>query len=251
MAQPIQAPSASPGSPPSPAPSGKAPGLVQAFVAVLTKPGEFYCSVRDVGGFGAPVIFALVMGVASGVVSAVLMVLGLGAAAGAMGGAIGAAAGFASLVTSPIIAVIGCFVGGAIVHLISLIAGGKGSYEQSVRVAGYAAAVMPIGALLGFVPLLSVVPSLYGLYLVAQGLIAIHAADGKKTYVSVGVLAALLVLFSIVGMLAGRAAQEMSREMEGRFGQGSEFQREMQKAQQEMQKAMEEMKKQQEQQQQK
>ena len=240
MAQPIQAPPASPAS--APAPAAKAPGIVQAFVAVLTKPASFYASVRDLGGFGAPLVFALVMGLVSGVIGAVFSVLGLTAAAGAMGGAVGAAAGFAGILMAPIFAIIGCFVGGAIVHVVSLIASGKGTYEQSVRVAGYAAAVMPIGALLGFVPLLNVLASLYGLYLVVQGLIAVHAADAKRTYVCAAVLAAILVLFTVLGLFAQRAAQEA-------FGEGSDFQREMQKAQVEMQRAAEEMKKAQQQQQ--
>ena len=237
--------------PPAPgAPSGapaKAPGIVQAFVAVLTKPADFYASVRDVGGFGAPVVFALVLGAVSGLISALYMVVGLGAAAGAAGGAFGAFAGFSAIIMSPIFAVIGCFVGGAVVHVISLIASGKGTYEQSVRVAGYAAAVIPFGTLLGFTPLLGWLPSLYGLYLVAQGLIAIHAADRKRTYVATGVLAAILVLFSLMAMLAGRAASQVATQMEGKYGKDSELQREMQKAQQEMQRAAEEMRRRQQQ----
>ena len=248
MPDPIPSAPAPQGQPPSSAAPGAAPGIFQAFTAVLTRPGEFYASVRGASGFGAPVVFALVMGVVSGVVAAVYTVIGLGAAAGAMGGALGTAAGLSAIVMSPVFAVVGCFVGGAIVHVISMIASGRGTYEQSVRVAGYASAVMPIGALLGFLPLLNVLPSLYGLYLVAQGLIAIHAADRKRTYVATAVLAALLVLMSIMGWVAGRAAQQMAQDMDGRFGPNSEFQREMQKAQEEMKRAAEELRKQAEQQ---
>jgi hypothetical protein len=222
MADPLPTQPATPSAPPSPA--AQAPGIVQAFVAVLTKPATFYASVRDVGGFGSPVVFALVLGLAAGVINAAYMVLGLGAVGGVMGGAIGAAAGFGTLIMTPIFAVIGCFVGGAIVHVVSLIAGGKGSYEQSVRVAAYAAAIMPIGALVSFVPALRFLPGLYGLYLVAVGLIAIHAADRTKTWVVMGVLAALLVVFGVMGMLATRAMQQVGAEMQ--------FQREVQKVQQ-------------------
>lgn len=232
--------------PSAPAPQGPsqpsaAPGILQAFVGVLTKPADFYASVRTASGLGAPLVFAVVMGLVSGVITAVFATIGLGAAAGAMGGAFGAGMGVVSILLSPIFAVIGCFVGGAIVHVISMIAGGRGTFEQSVRVAGYASAVMPIGAVLGFVPLLNVLPNLYGLYLVALGLVAIHAADRKRTFASVAVLAALVVLMSIMGWLAGRAMQQVGQDMEGRFGPGSEFQREMQKAQLEAQRAAEQM----------
>jgi hypothetical protein len=209
--------------PPSP-PAAQAPGIVQAFVSVLTRPASFYASVRDVGGYGAPVVFALVLGIAAGLISAAYLVIGLGAAGGPWGGAIGAAAGFGTVIMTPIFAVIGCFVGGAIVHVVSLIAGGKGTYEQSVRVAGYAAAVMPIGALVGFVPLLRFLPTLYGLYLVAQGLIAIHAAERTKTYVTTGVLAALFVLFAIMMAMTGRAVQQMGADMKTQLRPNSQLQ---------------------------
>jgi hypothetical protein len=247
MADPLPTQPATPSAPPSPA--AQAPGIVQAFVAVLTRPSSFYASVRDVGGFGSPVVFALVVGIVAGVINAVYLVLGLGAAGGAMGGAIGAAAGFGTIIMTPIFAVIGCFVGGAIVHVISLIAGGKGSYEQSVRVAAYAAAIMPISSLLSFVPVLRFLPGLYGLYLVAVGLITIHAADRKKTYVVTGVLAVLLVIFGIMGLLATRAVQQMGADMKTQLGPGSQFQRDMEKARQDMQRASEETRRQQQEQQ--
>lgn len=246
MADPLPTQPVAPGAAPSPAPQ---PGILDAFKAVLTKPAEFYASVRDVGGFGGPLVFAIVMGLVSGVISACYAFFGLGAIGGGTGAAIGAFAGFSAIIMSPIFAVLGCFIGGAIVHVISLIAGGKGTYEQSVRVAGYAAAVMPISALVTFVPLLRLLPGLYGLYLVALGLIAIHAADRKKTFVSVGVLGLILILFTVMGMLAGRAVQQMGSEMEAKYGQGSDFQKNLEKATQEMKRAAEEAQRQQQQQQ--
>ncbi len=243
MANPVPSQPAPPApQPPTAAP--QAPGIVQAFVGVLTRPAEFYASVRDAAGLGAPIVFALVMGVLSGVITAVYTTLGLGAVGGVAGGAIGMAAGVGAIIMTPIFAVIGCFVGGAIVHVISMIAGGKGSYEQSARVAAYAGAVMPISSLLAFTPLLRMLPGLYGLYLVAVGLITIHAADRKRTYTVVGILAALLVLFSIMAMLAARAVRDMGSEMQTKFGPNSQFQRDLQKAQDEMKRAAEEMKRQ-------
>lgn len=207
MADPFPPSPAPPSAPPSPA--AQAPGILQAFVGVLTKPADFYASVREVGGFGAPVVFALVAGLAGGVISAVYAFIGLGATGRAAGGAVGTFAGASAVIMTPIFAVIGCFVGGAVVHVVSTIAGGKGTYEQSVRVAGYAGAVMPLSALLSFVPLLRFLPTLYGLYLAAVGLVAIHAADRRRTYAVMGVLAALFVIFSILAALAGRAVQQM------------------------------------------
>jgi hypothetical protein len=206
MADPLPTQPVSPAAPAAPA--AQAPGIVQAFTSVLTKPASFYASVRDVGGYGAPVVFALVLGVVAGVINAAYFVLGIGAA-GAAGAGVSVGAGLAQIITTPIGAVIGCFVGGAVVHLVSLIAGGKGTYEQSVRVAGYAGAVMPITSLVSFAPGLGILPVLYGLYVAAQGLIAIHAADRTKTYVVTGILALLAVLFGILGVLGMHALSQM------------------------------------------
>lgn len=219
MADPLPPSPATPGAPPPS--TARAPGIVQAFKGVLTKPADFYASVRDVGGLGAPVVFALVMGLVSGVISALYALAGLGAMAG---GAAGPLAGASAVITSPISAVIGCFVGGAIAHVASMIAGGKGTYEQSVRVAGYAGAIMPLSALLSFVPFLRYLPALYGLYLVAVGLITIHGAERRRTYAVMGVLAAIFVLLSIMFALAGSAVQQQGSG-ETRYGPGSDLQR--------------------------
>src|SRR5512138_115995 len=98
MANPLPTQPVPPGAPPSPAPAVKAPGIGQAFVGVLTKPATFFESVRDAGGFGAPVVFALVMGVAAGVIFAGYAVIGLGAMGGAAGGAFGAMAGASAVI---------------------------------------------------------------------------------------------------------------------------------------------------------
>ncbi len=245
MSVTLPPPAPPPGAPPpSAAAPAKGPGIFQAFGAVLTRPAAFYASVKDVGGFGAPLVFALVMGLVSGVFGAVLTVLGL-TVAGAPGGAFGMAVGFGAIIGAPIFAVVGSFVGGAIVHVISMIAGGKGTYEQSVRIAGYASAVMPFGAVLGVVPLLGTLATLYGLFLAAQGLFAIHAAERRRTTLVTGILGVLVVLMAIGGFFAGRAAQRMAADTDARFGPNSEFQREMQKAREEMQRAVDEQRRQQ------
>lgn len=235
-----------PPAPPAPGPS--APGgvdfssIIPSFVGVLTRPTPFYESVRGQTGLGPPLVFAAAMGLVYGVIVAIYAMVGLGIAGGALGGAIGAAAGFSMIILGPIFAVIGgSFIGGAIVHVISLIAGGKGSFEQSVRISSYALAVMPIGAVLAFIPLVRYLPSFYGLYLIALGIIAIHLADRKKTFVVTGVLAGIFVLFIVVGMLIGAAARTAGDELKARYGEGSDFQRELKKSAEEMRKAAEKM----------
>jgi len=185
--------------------------IVDAFVAVLTKPAEFFASpaIQNQQGFPQPLIFAVVMGVLAGVVGLLLAVLHLGAV-------FGIGAGLLGLVLSPIFAVLGAFIGGAIVHVIGLIGGGKGTYEQSVRIACYAMAVFPIAVLLriiSFLPL-DILANLYGLYIIALGVIALHQAKRQTVFIVVGVLAALAVIFGIVGFFAQRAAMGALQQLQ-------------------------------------
>jgi hypothetical protein len=233
-----QGPAPSPPSPAAPVFDPKA--IADAFVRVLTRPTEFWASVREQRGFGPPLVFAIAMGVVAGVVGAVLAVTGLASAIGGVGATIG---GVAAVIITPIFYAIGCFIGGAIVYLIALVAGGRADYEQSVRIAGYASAVGPIATVVSFVPLLGIVPGLYGLYLVALGVVAIEAADRRKTTIAAGVLAGILVLFQVIGFFTARAARRAAEDLEARYGTGSEFERNVKRSTEELQRMSEQMQK--------
>jgi hypothetical protein len=240
-------PAAPPPAPPAPGPQGSGSvdfaAIIPSFVGVLTRPASFWDSVKGQTGLAQPLVFSAVMGLVYGVVLAIMAVVGLGVVGGAVGGAIGAAAGVSMIILGPIFAVIGgSFIGGAICHVVALIAGGKGNFEQSVRVASYATAVAPIAAVLAFIPVVRYLPSFYGLYLVALGIIALHLADRKKTFVVTGVLAGIYVLFIVVGLLIGAAARTVGSQINTQYGEGSEFQRELRKSAEEMRKAAEKMK---------
>ncbi len=241
MAEMLPRPPASPGELLPTTPASPSPGVVQAFATVLTKPAEFFESIRAQTGFGAPIVFALVMGLFAGVLSAVIQALGLGAAGGP-GGRAGVGMAIAGIVLSPTIAVaVGSFVGGAIVHVIALVANGKGTYEQSVRIASYSLAVLPIGALLAVSPFLPTLANLYGLWIVVAGVIAIHLGDRKRTFVAAAVLAVAVVVVGIAGALLARGGDDATASLQGRFGAGSDFQRDVEKARDEMRRATEEM----------
>jgi hypothetical protein len=202
-----------PNPPTSPAPAAPAfdpKAIIDQFVAVLTKPADFFASaaIKEQKGFGPPLIFAVIMGLVAGVIGAILAVLHLGAAGGPLGGAVGVGVGLMGIIISPIMAVIVAFVGGAIVHVIALIASGKGTYEQSVRIACYATAVYPVAAVLGiisFLPL-SILANLWGMYIVALGIIALHSANRQTTFIVLGVLAAIWLLITVIGFFTMKMA---------------------------------------------
>ncbi len=232
---------------PEPTPSSPAPGtsgsppvsasaLVQTFIAVLTRPATFFESVKGQTGYKDPLVFAVVMGLVGGVIHAVLSLARLLPVAAA-------GAGLAMIILMPIFSVLGCFIGGAIVHVVAMIAGGKGSFEHSVRIAGYSSAVLPVSAVLSFAPILQHLPSFYGLYVAALGIIALHLADRRRTFVVTGVLAVILAIFVVMGLMAASAARRAGDELRAKYGEGSEFQKEMQKMTDDLKKAAEDARK--------
>ncbi len=231
---PPPAGSPSPSAPPPPAgspPPVSVAALVRAFLAVLTRPAAFFESVKGQAGFRDPLVFAVAMGLAGGVIQAVFAMAHLLPL-------VGVGAGLAMIVLLPVFSVIGCFVGGAVVHVVASIAGGKGTFEDSVRIAGHASAVLPVSAALSFSPLLQYLPAFYGLYVAALGIVALHLADRRRTFIATGVLAAVLAVYvGVVGMAGRRAAEDLRTG----YGEGSEFQKQMQKATEELGKATEEM----------
>jgi hypothetical protein len=170
---------------------------------VLVNPKLFFSTMKTSGGLVEPLIKAVIYGVAAGVITFLWSILGIGAV-GMFGGAIGAM----TLVWSIIAAIIGLFIGAIIVLIISAICNGNTDFESCARVVAATMVVMPISALLGFTVginstlgmIISLGVNLFALYLLYHGLIQALKAKPETTRIVMYVLAALLVLFMIVGM---------------------------------------------------
>lgn len=245
---------AAPASNPSPAPNP-----LTAAIAVLTKPAAFYSSIKGMTGLGPALVFVVITGVLSGVLRAIhFFVFGaaMGAAAGApaaglLGGTVGA---IVMVFLIPIAFVIFAFIGGAIVHVIAMIAGGKGTFEKSVHIACYSSAIAPLSALAAFIPVLGRILGLalavYALYVIATGILALHPEAKKQTtYVVTGVLGLIVVGCAGIGMLMGAGARMAGSELQAKYGKGSAFEQQMKKMSEDMKKAAEEAQKKQDQQQ--
>ena len=123
-------------------------GFVNAFIEtlsmVLTRPAEAFSTMKREGGFGEPLIYALIGGCVGGIVSFLFSLgfqsLGLftdrhnnGLAAMA-----GMGIGSAVIILLPLVIVIGLFIGSAIVHLCLMIVGGANqSFETTFRVLAF------------------------------------------------------------------------------------------------------------------
>jgi hypothetical protein len=123
-------------------------GFVNAFIEtllmVLTRPAEAFGVMKREGGFGEPLIYALIGGCVGGIVS-FLFSLGfqsLGLFTNRHNSGLAAMAGMgigsAMIILLPLFIVIGLFVGSAIVHLCLMIVGGANqSFETTFRVLAF------------------------------------------------------------------------------------------------------------------
>jgi len=169
-------------------------GFFSAFIEtlqlVLTKPGEAFASMKREGGFGEPIIYALVGGCVGGAVS-FLFSLGFQS----MGffadrrNAFAAMAGMGVgsvmfLILLPLMIVIGLFIGAAIVHLCLMIVGGaKHSFETTFRVVAFSqGSTGP----LQMIPLCGgVVACAWALVLYCVGLARAHETDTGRAVLAV------------------------------------------------------------------
>ncbi len=108
---------------------------------------EYFSSMSLEGGYAEPVIKAAIYGTVAGLFSLLWSVTGLyNYDFGFMDGFLG----IMPLVWSIVIAIVGVFIGGALMLLVSAICGGNTDYEANVRVAASLMVVYPIRVFFAF-----------------------------------------------------------------------------------------------------
>jgi len=163
----------------------------------LLSPKEYFSTMETTGGIGEPVVKALIYGVIAGIFALIWSLFNLSTFGGAVG--------LRALIWPIIAAVIGVFIGGVIVLIISSIAKGNSEFEPCMRVAAAIMVIMPISAFFGFlggVRILSIVINLainlYGLYLLYLAVTLVLKGDDKPAKIVSYVLGGLLILFFII-----------------------------------------------------
>lgn len=178
-------------------------------IKVITNPVGFYRDMPKGGGFIEPLIFLVVMAAIAGVLTAVLSLVGFG-----MTGMM--FVGFAAIIIVPIVAVIGSFIGAAIVYIIWLIMGSKESYETAYRCIAYASAIYPIAAIFGIIPYLgAIVGTAWGFYLVIVASIQVHKIKANLAYIVFGIIGALLIIMQVSSEYAARNFQSSMERFGG------------------------------------
>ncbi len=180
--------------------------VLQDAIKVITNPVGFYRNMPKTGGFADPVIFVLVMAVMMGLLIAIFSLFGA-SVIGAM------AAGFSALIFMPIFALVGSFIGAAILFVIWKLMGSSESYETAYRCVAYAAAIYPIMAVLGLIPYIGTLVGIaWGVYLMIVASIEVHQLNRKTAYTVFGILGALLIVMNLGSEMAAR---KMTAKVEG------------------------------------
>lgn len=178
----------------------------------LLNPVAYFQSLNLSGGLTEPLIKAAVYGAVAGLFSLLWSITGMTAVGASW---LGGAVGIMALIWAIIGAVIGLFIGGVIMLVISAICGGNTDYEANVRVTASLMVVYPINAALAF---------LYGINLTLGGIVAlavscyaiillyraaIHALKGKES--NVRIVAIVLLVLALLGFFGGRRASKSIR----------------------------------------
>ena len=184
----------------------------------LLNPRQYFSATSLSGGFEEPVIKAVVYGTVAGLFGLLWDLTGFNS----MGvGPWGTSNGIMVLIWSLVSAVIGLFIGGAIVWLISHICGGNREYEASVRVAASVMVVYPINAFLAFFYAISLTlgglaalfVNLFSLYLLY---IAVQAAlKGRES--SMRIVVIVLGILAIMAFFGARKAGKQVDEIHDMF----------------------------------
>ena len=179
----------------------------------LIKPKDYFSSMSKTGGFVDPIIKACIYSLAAGIIYFLWVLLRIGGSWGMYGQSM---TGFGSIViifTTLIGGVIGLFIGGLILMLISMICGGDTNYETNVRVTASLMVLSPVSALLSFLNginlylgiIISLLIGLFGIWLLYIALLNTLSAKEKTAKIVCAVLAVLLILFSLGSLFTPRA----------------------------------------------
>lgn len=177
---------------------------------VLTRPADFYAGMPRSGGFGQPVIFILVMAVATGIIAAFWSLFGSGVGM--------LATGVGAIIIYPIFALIGAFIAAGVLFLIWKLMGSEEDYETAFRCWSAATAIYPIAALLAIIPYIGTLVSIvWGSYLMIEASVAVHGRARQTATIVFGILGALLLFSNISSEYAARQMGDQMEEMSKQF----------------------------------
>ena len=181
--------------------------LIQDAFQIITKPTDFYRRMNHTGGYAEPIIFLVVMAVIAGLILTLFSLFGT-TLLGSM------AIGLWAVIMFPFFAMIGSFVGSAIIFVIWKLTGSDKSFQTAYRCVAYAGAIYPITVVIGLVPYFgSVIGIAWGMYLMIVASIEVQGFTASKAYAVFGIVGALGIMFNVSNEMAARKAQAQLEQM--------------------------------------
>lgn len=182
--------------------------FIKDSIDALTKPKEYFSTLKLDGGLGVPIVKAVLYGAIAGVIALIWSLLNIGPVTG---GLLGSAIGVMAFVWAIIGAIIGLFIGAVITLIVSAICGGSTDFEANVRVTASLMVIMPISALFGFLSgtigtIVSLLINFYALWMLYHALIGSLKAKENSAKILALVLAGIIVLFLVIGLGAKKKA---------------------------------------------
>lgn len=183
-------------------------------------PKEHFAQLSTTGGFGEPVIKAVIYGFAAGIFALLWSLLNISDVSG-LGGLFGGAVGVMAFIGSIIGALIGLFIGGFIVLIISAICSGSNDYEANVRVMAALMVLTPVNAFLnvfnGVSPalgnIIGLIVNLYGLWMLYHAVNQTLKAKQETSKVISIVLAVIVLLFAIIGFATRKGVKNLENKI--------------------------------------
>ncbi len=171
---------------------------------------KYFSGMPVTGGFAEPLVKAALYGLASGVVMFVFAILKVNTSLVSVPGMVpagGFGAALAVLVFSPVAAVIGVFVGGLVLLILSSLCGGSTKFQANARATAALMALAPVSTVLSAVTavnpaagmIVSLAVSLYGMVMLYFALTEALKARPASSRVLAVILAVLLTVFTIGG----------------------------------------------------
>lgn len=184
---------------------------------VITDPVGFFQRMPRKGGYAKPVVFVVAIAVVTALVQAIMGMFGLGAV-GLL------TASFAGLVLLPVLAIVGSFIGAAILFVIWKLMGSEEDFETAYRCAAYAYGYAPVAALVSGIPYVgTLVQVAWPVLLLALATIYVHGRKPGLAWGVFGTLGIVAVISMLSAEVAGRKIvsnlEQLSQDMEENYSE--------------------------------
>jgi hypothetical protein len=180
--------------------------LTDKLVGFIVRPVETFRAARDETLTDAG-IYYLVLLIISAILHAIIAYLGISAADSnstgfnlGMSGSIGAFVG--ALIIAFIAGIIGLILWSVFLHIGAKIAGGRGDFADSFKAAVYS---QTPSLLLGWIPIIGILFSLWSIVLLFLGVRELHETDTVKAVLAVVVAVVLYIIVIVILAMIGLA----------------------------------------------